>query len=224
MPATSQGMSFADSASCRYSHYVVVARTLDTASETKRLFNTPCSRDYATGYSRVSPVPSRYDVQCLCSDIPLSFERQVSVNPFKIGAVGEHFAIRVYHQNSNGSSPRDSRRKCPCIIPSILTTSDSLTYGMSCPSKRAPPRRDPRAMAQGSCRQVTRISGPDYPLTYLFTACRWPRTNPKETCAGPLANSPIPCDQHRSRTFASQYICFTIPKEIAKPASQSTWG
>lgn len=70
MPATSQGMSFADSASCRYSHYVVVARTLDTASETKRLFNTPCSRDYATGYSRVSPVPSRYNVQCLAQTFP----------------------------------------------------------------------------------------------------------------------------------------------------------
>jgi hypothetical protein len=43
---------------------------------------------------------------------------------------------------------------------------------------------------------------------YLFTACRWPRTNPKETCAGPLPNSPTPCDQHRSRTFASQYMFY----------------
>jgi hypothetical protein len=81
-------MGFADSASCRHSHYVVVARTLDTDSETKRPFNAPYSRNYATGYSRASPVPSRYSPRP-CSDMPLLFERQVSVNQFKIGAVGK---------------------------------------------------------------------------------------------------------------------------------------
>jgi hypothetical protein len=38
MLASTQGMAFADSASCRHSHYVVVAGTRDTASETKLPF------------------------------------------------------------------------------------------------------------------------------------------------------------------------------------------
>jgi hypothetical protein len=74
------------------------------------------------------------NAQYLAQIFPLSLERQVSVNQFKIGAVGERFAIKVFDQDPNRSSSRDGRRECPCFFPSILAISQ--TYGRSFPSKR----------------------------------------------------------------------------------------
>ena len=56
---------------------------------------------------------------------------------------------------------------------------------------------------------------------YLFAACRWPRANPKKTCAGPLPTL------HRlvtniDRGSSLLNICFAIPARQASGAARSS--
>ena len=98
------------------------------------------------------------------SNIPLSLERQVSVNQFKIGAVGERFAIKVFDQDPNRSSSRDGRRECPCFFPVHRGNITNIREELAFKTLLHPAGIHTDHGTGFSRRQVTRISAPDYPL------------------------------------------------------------
>lgn len=148
------------------------------------------------------------------------------MNQFKIGAVGEHvwrFGIRVRDQDPNRSSPQDGSCESPLLFSVNLGNIANIQDELFFDQRRFTPHTDPRTMAQGSRPQVTRISAPDYPLIYLRCLQVAPGKPEENMLRGPFANSPKPCDQHRSRTFASlNMICH--PRSNCEPRRSKAPG